>query len=77
MVPPNRWLRAELRDLMEDLLSPERVRVRGLFAPEAVDALKREYQSRTRSHGDRLWCLVVAELWAQQYLDAKSGWTFR
>ncbi len=77
MIPLSRWLRTDLRDLMEDLLSPERVRARGLFVPEAVQALKREHLSGARIHSDRLWTLMVAELWMRQYLDAHGLWTLR
>jgi hypothetical protein len=40
-----------------------------LFVPAAVDALKREHVERRRSHADRLWALMVLELWMRQYLD--------
>ena len=42
MIPLGRWLRTDLREAMEDLLSGDRVRARGLFAPTVVETLKRE-----------------------------------
>ena len=75
MVPLGRWLRTDLRDLMEELLAPERVRARGLFVPEVVEALKQEHLSRTRTHSDRLWTLMIAELWMRQHLDGRGLWT--
>ncbi len=77
MIPLGRWLRTDLRDVMEDLLSPERVRSRGLFIPDAVEALKREHVGGSRSHSDRLWTLMMAELWLRQYLDTGGPWTLR
>lgn len=77
MIPLGRWLRTDLRSLLEDLLSPERVRARGLFVPDAVEVLKREHLSGTRSHSDRLWTLMIAELWMRQYLDTGGLWTLR
>ncbi|MEK7220481.1 MAG: asparagine synthase (glutamine-hydrolyzing) [candidate division NC10 bacterium] len=77
MIPLGRWLRTDLRDVMEDLLSPERVRTRGLFVPDAVEALKREHLGGTRSHSDRLWTLMMAELWLRQYLDTGGLWSLR
>jgi len=76
MIPLTRWLRTDLRDLMEDLLSPGRLRGRGLFVPEAVEALKREHLCG-RSHGDRLWTLMMLELWMQEYLDRGGAWSLR
>jgi len=77
MIPLAQWLRTELRGMMEDLLSPERVRSRGLFIPEAVESLKREHLAGFRSHSDRLWTLMMAELWMRQYLDMSGLWTLR
>jgi asparagine synthase (glutamine-hydrolysing) len=77
MIPLGRWLRTDLRDVMEDLLAPDRVRTRGLFMPDAVEALKREHLSETRSHRDRLWTLMMAELWLRHYLDIGGPWTLR
>ncbi|HEV8306512.1 MAG TPA: asparagine synthase (glutamine-hydrolyzing) [Methylomirabilota bacterium] len=75
MIPLGRWLRTDLRDLVDDCLAPERVRARGLFACAAVDDLVREHRAGVRGHADRLWTLVVAELWMRQYLDINGLWT--
>ena len=77
MVPLGRWLRTDLRSLMDDLLSPERVKARGLFETAVVDALRREHLAGRRSHADRLWALMMAEVWTRQYLDARGLWSAR
>jgi len=77
MIPLGRWLRTELRDAMEELLAPACVRARGLFMPDAVEALKQEHLAETRSHSDRLWTLMMLELWIQASLDASGPWTLR
>ena len=69
MIPLGRWLRTDLREVMEDLLASGCVRARGLFVPAAVEALKREHLERRRSHADRLFCLMMLELWMREYLD--------
>ena len=74
MVPLGRWLRTDLRDLLDDLLSPERIRGRGLFDPAFVEALKQEHLCGARSHSDRLWTLMITELWMRQYLDGSALW---
>ena len=75
MIPLGQWLRTDLRKMLGDLLSPERVRARGLFTPGVVEELKQEHLSGARSHSDRLWTLMIAELWMQQYLDERGLWT--
>lgn len=77
MIPLGRWLRTDLRDLLGDLLSPERVQARGLFNPMVVEELKGEHLTGARSHSDRLWTLMVTELWMQQYLDTRGPWTLK
>ena len=61
----------------DELLAPERVRARGLFDPYAVETLKREHLSGARTHADRLWTLMMLELWTREYLDARGRWTLR
>jgi len=74
MVPLARWLREDLRPLMHDLLGPEQVRARGLFRVAAVEQLKAEHGAGERSHADRLWTLMMAELWLREYLDRGGAW---
>jgi asparagine synthase (glutamine-hydrolysing) len=69
MVPLARWLRRDLREMMDDLLAPARVRARGLFDPAAVARLQAEHLAGTRTHSDRLWTLMMTELWMRRYCD--------
>jgi len=74
MIPLNRWLRTDLRDLVEDALAPELVRRRGLWRVDAVRRLVGEHLAGARTHGDRIWTLVMLELWMREYLDARGAW---
>jgi len=74
MIPLGRWLRGDLRPLLDDLLGAERVRERGLFRPERVQVMKTEHLAGRRSHADRLWTLMMAELWLREYVDRGSRW---
>ncbi len=74
MIPLARWLRNELRPLMDDLLASDQVKARGLFEPAVVQTLKREHLGRQQSHADRLWTLMMVELWMRHYLDARGAW---
>ena len=74
MVPLARWLRGDLRPLLDDLLGSESVRARGLFRVEEVERLVAEHAAGTRSHADRLWTLMMAELWLREYLDRGGAW---
>ncbi len=74
MIPLDRWLRTELRDLVEDALAPELVRSRGLWRVDVVRRLVGEHLAGARTHGDRIWTLVMLELWMRAYLDARGAW---
>jgi len=74
MIPLSRWLRTTLRDLVDDTLAPERVRARGLWRPEVVARLVSEHLAGARTHGDRIWTLVILELWMREYLDGRGAW---
>ncbi|HKO03524.1 MAG TPA: asparagine synthase-related protein, partial [Candidatus Acidoferrales bacterium] len=67
--PLGRWLRGELAPLVDRYLSPEAVRQRGWFRPEAVSRIRQEFDRGQRDYSLHLWSLVVLEEWARQYLD--------
>ena len=58
----------------DDTLAPERVRARGLWRPEVVARLVSEHLAGARTHGDRIWTLVILELWMREYLDGRGAW---
>ena len=68
-IPMKQWLKRELSDLMNDLLSPARVARRGLFEPAAVGRLIREHQIGRENHAHTLFPLMVFERWAQAFMD--------
>jgi asparagine synthase (glutamine-hydrolysing) len=61
-MPMKNWLRGPLRPLMDDLLSPERLRDRGWFDPAVVARLVAEHVGGRHNHAHRLWCLMALEL---------------
>ena len=77
MIPLGQWLRGHLRPTLDDLLAPDCVRARGLFDLDAVDVLKHEHLSGARTHADRLWTLMMLELWMREYLDERGRWSLR
>jgi asparagine synthase (glutamine-hydrolysing) len=77
MIPLGAWLRGDLRPTLDELLAPDCVRARGLFDVDAVEALKQEHLSGVRTHADRLWALMMLELWMREYLDERGRWSLR
>jgi asparagine synthase (glutamine-hydrolysing) len=66
-VPMRRWLSGALRPLVEETLSPERVRQGGLLEPAAVAALLAR-NAEGKADPRQIWTLLVLETWRQRWL---------
>jgi asparagine synthase (glutamine-hydrolysing) len=62
-IPMKNWLRGELRPLMTELLSADRMRARGLVEPTEVARLIREHCDQRENHAHVLFSLMVLEQW--------------
>ena len=69
-VPMPAWLAGDLREFMQDTLSPSRIRAHGLFDPRAVERLMREHVERVIDHSRALWTLLVFAVWMDDVLGA-------
>jgi asparagine synthase (glutamine-hydrolysing) len=68
-IPMKNWLKDELRPLLLDALSPDRVRRRGYFNAVYIERLISEHLAGTQNHSHKLWPLVLFEIWHSIYLD--------
>lgn len=66
-IPAHRWLRGELRPLLEETLSPRAVKDAGIFRPEAVQSLINGHMNRTANVGYHLWGLMTLHLWLKRW----------
>jgi asparagine synthase (glutamine-hydrolysing) len=71
-VPIDRWFRHELRDMARDLLLDARARQRGYFRPEEVGRYLDEHERGQAHHHDRLWALLMLELWHRSFVDRRE-----
>ncbi len=67
-IPMKNWLRGELAPLLNDLLSPERVKRRGLFNPAEIGRLTEAHRAGRENHAHTLFPLMVFERWAAEHL---------
>ncbi|MBV9925442.1 MAG: asparagine synthase (glutamine-hydrolyzing) [Acidobacteria bacterium] len=68
--PIRAWLRGPLRPLVDELLSEEVVRARGLFRPEEVRRVVAENLSGREDFGLHVLQLLTLEMWQREFLDA-------
>jgi asparagine synthase (glutamine-hydrolysing) len=71
--PVRSWLVGDLKPMIDDLLSPEAVRRRGLFDPVEVKRIIVANEAGTEDNALRLWALLTLEIWQQTYLDGTAA----
>ncbi len=67
--PVDYWLAHDLKEMVDDLLSPAQLRSRGMFNPRAVQRLIDEHRSGRRDWSMQIWQFLTLELWMQTFLD--------
>jgi len=66
-MPVAKWVKGELRPLVRETFSPERLRRRGLFNPDYVSRLLDEHEGGRADHRKLIWTLLMFELWPQEF----------
>ncbi|MDY6785537.1 MAG: asparagine synthase (glutamine-hydrolyzing), partial [Cyanobacteriota bacterium] len=61
-MPVAKWLTRDLRPLLEEMLSSDRLKREGFFNPSAVQQLLGEHLNQQQDHRKLLWTLLVFEL---------------
>jgi asparagine synthase (glutamine-hydrolysing) len=67
--PLRRWLHRELRDMLEEVLSPQSLAARGLFDPKAVRNLITLNQQGKVDAAYTIFALLCLELWCRRFVD--------
>ena len=67
--PLRRWMRHELREWLEDVLSERNLRYRGLFEPKAVRQLIADNDAGRRDAAYTLFSLLCIEIWCRRFKD--------
>ena len=67
--PVRRWMRRDLRPLLDTLLDRTSVSQRGLFDPDAVRSLIARNDAGTVDGAYTLFALLTVEVWCRRFLD--------
>ena len=70
-VPLRRWVRRELCTMIDDVLSEDAIRRRGLFDPVAVRALIQHDRSGKVDGAYLIFSVLCVELWCRLFLDRR------
>ena len=69
-MPLSTWLRTDLRSWARDVLLDPGTLGRGYFRPEAVQGLLDRHEAGADADDQRIWSLLMLELWHREYIDA-------
>jgi asparagine synthase (glutamine-hydrolysing) len=72
-VPLRRWLRRELKAMVDEMLSPASLLRRGLFDPSAVDALRKADAAGRIDAAYPILALCSIESWCRLFIDRKTA----
>ncbi len=67
--PLRKWIAEDLNELIGDLLSPQRLRDRGLFDSRVVGTIIEENRANKQDHAFLIYALLNLELWFQTFID--------
>jgi asparagine synthase (glutamine-hydrolysing) len=70
--PLRRWIRRELRPVIDNLLSPGVVASRGLFEPREVERLIDDNTAGRADNAYAIYALLNLELWMQTFVDRRA-----
>jgi asparagine synthase (glutamine-hydrolysing) len=68
-IPIAEWFRGELKPMLSDYLSSERLKAEGLFDARVVEEKISEHLSGKVNHHYRLWALLMWEMWRERWLN--------
>ncbi len=67
VIPAHSWIKGELKPLVYDLLSPDRLKIQGLFDPKYVQKMLVEHETGKQNHYKTIWNLLVFQLWFDNF----------
>jgi len=69
--PLRTWLLHDLKELVQDTLSTEKINRRGWFSPKAVHQLIKDNEANKVDAAYTIWAMVSLEIWASLFIDNK------
>jgi asparagine synthase (glutamine-hydrolysing) len=67
--PLRSWIRRDLREMVDDVLSPSAMKNRGLFNPETVRKLIQADQEGKEDNALLIWSILTREIWFRTFID--------
>jgi asparagine synthase (glutamine-hydrolysing) len=68
-IPIGHWFRGRMQSFLRETLLSEKALSRGLFNPDKVRQMIDQHVERKVDHDQRLWTLLMLELWFERFID--------
>lgn len=68
-VPIPLWIKTDLKDMVDDYLSPRAIAEQGFFEPQVVQAMLEVHRRGRRDHSRNIWNLLMFSLWYERYVS--------
>ena len=72
-IPLAAWFRTDFKSLMQDILSSQSFRERGIFNVAGVRACFDRHLSGQRDFSELLWLVLTYEMWARAFVDGRAS----
>ena len=67
-IPIKNWLKTDLKGLMSDYLSEEKIKDAGFFNYKYVKKMMDDHLGNRQNHAHRLWSLILFNIWREKFL---------
>lgn len=71
-IPLAEWIAGDLKLMILELLSEERIKKQGLFNPEYIRTLLQEHFEKRADNRKLIWTLVMFQMWYERWYSKKS-----
>ena len=68
-IPIAKWLKADLRDHVEDYLNAERIEKQGIFNWSFIAKLKIDFFSGRKEYDSKLWYFLMFQMWHERWME--------
>jgi asparagine synthase (glutamine-hydrolysing) len=68
-IPLTKWLRYDLRPMLEEIFSEDRIKQEGLFNSTYIHTLMREHFDGARDNRKQLWTLLMFAQWKERFCN--------
>jgi asparagine synthase (glutamine-hydrolysing) len=73
VLPVSRWLREELRPVVDHLLGADYLRRQGIFQPHLYQWIVKPHLVGQEEHPVQIWSLLMFQLWYWMYIEQKTS----